>query len=122
MDTVIADKSRIDGGLVYTWSLKAGHEAGSVWAGPTPLRMLLVTGIFGGARVNVWTTVTPDGGGPPVPAVTSEGFAVAITRARGLLLSPFGLWLRPELVGGDETTDVVVTLALVNPAHQRPMD
>lgn len=122
MESVTAEKSRIDGGVVYTWRLTAGREAGPVWAGATPIRMVQVAGVFGGARVNVWAMATPDGGGPPVPAVTVEGLAFAATRTRGALLNAFGLWLRPEVAGGDATTEVVVTLALVNPGHQRPME
>lgn len=124
MESVVtaAEKSRIDGGLVYTWRLRAGQWGQPVWAGATPLRMVLATGSFGGARVGVGATVTPDDGEPFLPVSTAEGLAFRATQPRGVVLSPFGLWLRPEVAGGDATTEVVVTLALVNPGHQRPMD
>lgn len=123
MEIVTADTSRIDGGVVRTWTLKPGAPVKPVWAGPTPLRMVLVTGIFGGARVGMVATITPEGDGPFVPVYASEGLLPFSTaRPGGAVLSPFGLWLRPKVAGGDETTEVVVTLALVNPAHQRAME
>ena len=121
MASVVADKSRIDGGVVYTWKLTPGCPAQPCWAGPSPIRMVQASGYFAGARVSLLGSLLLDGPYHPVPTDEGVGPVLAV-RAGGAALSVFGLWLRPELTGGDTTTEVTVTVALLNPGHQRPME